>query len=538
MTRRDPAFVVLPAAAVLTRIPAMPRTLSDFDAAAFAEAIRGFDPIRFHPHPPGYAFYVLAGKLVATFGPTPERALAWLSVAGSAATAAALYAFGRALANRTVGWIAVMLFLASPLAWTYGSTQGTYGFGALGAILVGYGAWQRLSGRALHAGLLGFLAGIAAGFRPDTAVVVTPLLVVATALAPSIHGLERPRALLEAALGGTLGLALWMAPTISACGGWSAYHAAVVRQWEAVAFSNAESRFTWLLFRGVNVAKLCVYGAFALGPLGALLFAWASARTARDAAIEPATKVTLFAWILGYALLSGLVAFGQPGMLLTALPAVTLTIALALAGGSRPLPPRRSLAVATCAAAMCGAIFWWAPGLSERGFFDSHAALPAKVRTELELFTRPGLALVDRELGGRLAAIRRDFDPHDTLVLTNAASSTRAMYALPGYRVACYFAFAGFAAPMPSREVGEPRATWPLPPGSRWLVLLDVDRHGLAVDDQLALRLRLPAGGPSATLPSPSKAVHAVSLDGIGAIRFRNGSIELLPSATALPSRS
>src|SRR5262249_52068509 len=145
-TRRDAAFVVLPAIAVLTRAPLMPRALADFDAAALAEALRTFDPIRFHPHPPGYALYVLAGKLVALSGLAPERALTWLSVFASAATAAALYGLGRALANRLTGWIATLLFLASPLAWTYGAAQGTYGFGALGATLLAHASWCRLSG--------------------------------------------------------------------------------------------------------------------------------------------------------------------------------------------------------------------------------------------------------------------------------------------------------------------------------------------------------------------------------------------------------
>ena len=520
----DPSPWILAAIAVATRLPFVPTTLYDFDAAAFAEAIGSFDPLRFHPHPPGYTFYVLITKLIHALGADAPAALGFASIIASAATTVALYVFARALGGRSVGLVAAGLFLASPLAWTYGAVQGTYGFGALGATLVAHLAWRRLSGSSIRPAWLGFGAAVAAGFRPDTAVVLSPLLTLSCALAPGSAGArQRILAVLEAAVAGLVGLALWIGPAASASGSVDGYRAAILRQWDAVSFSNAQDHFSWLLFHVVNLVKVAIYGGFALGPVGAPAFLLAIPALWRSTTRTPATKVTLAAWILGYAGLSIGIAFGQPGMLLVALPAACLTVALGLFSVPWLLDVRRTIATAAIATS---ALTFVAPPLSARGFFDSRASLASKLSSELLLFTRPGLSLVDRELGSAIDRLRTSYTPDQTVILTNVASSTRAMWALPEHRVACYFAFAGFGAPIPSRDVGEPRGTWSLPPRTRWLALLDPDRHSISIRDEIGDRLELVRGSPAPDDVGARPVLRVFDLGGAWAIRFHEGRIQ------------
>ncbi len=529
MTRRDPTPWLLGALAIATRVPFVPASLYDFDAAAFAEAIASFEPLRFHPHPPGYTFYVLAAKAFHALGLDPPAALAAVSILASTATVVALYLFGRALADRRAGTVAASLYLASPLAWTYGAVQGTYGVGAACATAIAFGAWRRLEGTGPSAATLALAAGLAAGIRPDTAIVLAPLLLVAVVLSPQARVTrERLRALAQAVVAGTLGLALWIAPAASAAGSWAGYRTAVARQWEVVAFSNAQDRFSALLFHVVNVVKIVVYGGFALGPVGALLFVLCARRTWRSIHVSPSTKVVLFTWLGGYLALAGGVAFGQPGMLLTALPAACLAIGVGL---TRASPLDAGIAGTRCAAAalvLSAASFLWAPGLGQSAFFAARAPLPAKVSTELELFTAPGIDLVDRSFGDAFALIRERYSPRETVIVTNVASFTRAVWALPEYRVACYFAFAGFESRLPARDIGEPRGRWALPGGTRWLVVLDADRHALALEDQVVERWMPGTPIERHAIPEAPGVLATIPVTDVSEVRFHAGRIELL----------
>lgn len=520
----DPWPWLLAAISIATRAPLTPSTLYDFDAAAFAEALRSFEPLRFHPHPPGYTFYVLTTKFIHSLVTDSTAALGLASVCAAAATTCAIYLFGRSLEGRRTGLVAAALYLASPLAWTYGAVQGTYGFGALGATLVGWLAWRRLEGDAIRPAWLGLCAAVAAGFRPDTAVVLSPLLLIACALSPHGAGFRsRLLAVLEAALVGVVGLTSWILPAASASGSLAGYGAAVRRQWEAVGFSNAEDQFSALVFRAVNVAKVSIYGGFALGPIGAFAFLLGLRTVWRHPRMSPASKVTLLAWLAGYAGLSVGIAFGQPGMMLTTLPAACLVAAIALS----KLPPTNGVHWAAPAVAVAASALWFlAPPLSPRGFFDSTSGLLTKLSTELLLFTEPGIDLIDDELGGAIHRLAETSPAEETVVLTNVASSTRAMWALPDHHVSCYFAFAGFRSPIPSHDVGEPKGTWSLPPRARWLALLDADRHSISVRDQLSDRIVLPSNPASGATPNPHAVLRVFDLGGAWAIRFREGRIE------------
>src|SRR4051794_7331865 len=65
---------------LVSRIAIAPRTFWEHDELLFAHALRDFDPLRFHPHPPGYPLYVLLGKFVDLFLGDAFRSLVSISI--------------------------------------------------------------------------------------------------------------------------------------------------------------------------------------------------------------------------------------------------------------------------------------------------------------------------------------------------------------------------------------------------------------------------------------------------------------------------
>src|SRR5881227_436752 len=65
---------------LVSRILTAPRTPWENDEFLFAEAVRKFDPSRYHPHPPGYPLYILIGKVFHALTDDPWRALILFSI--------------------------------------------------------------------------------------------------------------------------------------------------------------------------------------------------------------------------------------------------------------------------------------------------------------------------------------------------------------------------------------------------------------------------------------------------------------------------
>src|SRR5260370_23488779 len=83
---------------LISRILTAPRTPWENDEFLFAEAVRNFDPSRYHPHPPGFPLLVILGKVFNAFVHDPWRALIFLSIV---AVANAFVALARAFRDPT-----------------------------------------------------------------------------------------------------------------------------------------------------------------------------------------------------------------------------------------------------------------------------------------------------------------------------------------------------------------------------------------------------------------------------------------------------
>ena len=173
-------FAALAAVIALSRLFAISKALFDWDEGLFTLAIRDYDVINHHPHPPGYPLFIAAAKLLHAIGIEEFRALQTIVVIGAMLLFPALYLFARTIGfgfATAAGGAALFCFL--PNVWVYGGT----GFSDIPALTLTIFACALLLGAPASppAGqaasrrrsyLLGaILLGVAAGIRPPSLVI-------------------------------------------------------------------------------------------------------------------------------------------------------------------------------------------------------------------------------------------------------------------------------------------------------------------------------------------------------------------------------
>jgi hypothetical protein len=110
-------------AVALTRIWARSRTLWDWDEALFAMAVRDYDVVQHHPHPPGFPLYIGLAKLVHLVVPSEFRALQAITTIAAIALFPLLFwlAWELRFSFRTA-YLGALLFVFFPTVWFYGGT--------------------------------------------------------------------------------------------------------------------------------------------------------------------------------------------------------------------------------------------------------------------------------------------------------------------------------------------------------------------------------------------------------------------------------
>lgn len=260
------AIAVLVAGVALGHLWLLPSTLEDIDSVNFALGIRDFDPGRHRPHPPGYPVYIALGKVATaiTHAAWPDgrpdrveaRALAALSLAGALVllwlTPRAFAALSRGEVQRTAtprlsrrALVATLIAATCPLTW-YMTSRPMSDVPGLAAAMASLAcltlAWWRqqpdgdgdrrldaaamaASGRVIVLGAL--LAGLAIGFRSQTAWLTVPMLalVLVDRVGRGVFG-----ALLGSTIAFGAGGIAWGVPLLVASGGLGAYLAALGSQ--------------------------------------------------------------------------------------------------------------------------------------------------------------------------------------------------------------------------------------------------------------------------------------------------------------------
>ena len=207
------AFVV-----AATRWPAVSLTLWDWDEALFALALRDYDVVGHHPHPPGFPLFIAIAKLIPLDG---FHALQSVTVCSSLFVFPAMFFLARELRFTALTAMGSALLLAFfPNVWFFGGTAFS---DVPSLVLVLLASALLLRGcrgdLPLLAGAL--LLGIAAGFRPQNLLIgFVPLL---------LAFLHRRRAgVIGALIVGAIVVASY-GSAAAFSGGWDAYRDALVR---------------------------------------------------------------------------------------------------------------------------------------------------------------------------------------------------------------------------------------------------------------------------------------------------------------------
>jgi hypothetical protein len=208
--------------AAVSRWPAISRTLWDWDEALFALALRDYDVVAHHPHPPGFPLFIGAAKALRALLPLDEfHALQCVTVAASLFVFPAMFFLARELRLPPFAALGAALLLSFfPNVWFYGGTA----FSDVPSLVLALLASALLlrgcrSDRSLLAGAV--VLGIAAGFRPQNLLIAfVPLL---------LAFLHRRRTALVGAVLVSLIVVASYGTAASLSGGWDTYRAALVR---------------------------------------------------------------------------------------------------------------------------------------------------------------------------------------------------------------------------------------------------------------------------------------------------------------------
>ena len=194
-------------------IPASPW---EFDEILFLQGIHHYDPVAHHPPPPGYPLFMMVGHAVRAIAGSGFAALIGINLAASAIGFLFLaLAFRNISGDARAGIAGALLFYLSPVMLIH-ATTGMSDPGALGLFAVALYFSTKVMDPAsgvLDAVLFGVFAALTVGWRPQFAIAVLPLLLVAVALTSSWRG----RAATVGAF--TLVCLMWLAPLAAATGG-------------------------------------------------------------------------------------------------------------------------------------------------------------------------------------------------------------------------------------------------------------------------------------------------------------------------------
>lgn len=222
-----------------SRILTAPRTPWENDEFLFAEAVRKFDPSRYHPHPPGFPLFVLLGKAFNAVIHDPWRALVIVAIV---AAPIGFVAMARAFRN----WIAdpdlavcgalLLYFSASmlvhgTLALSDGPALMFLGL-ALFAISIPHDT-HIIDEHERNAIAIGIWTSAAIGTRPQLLIPVAPMLIIA------LLQMRALRQRVACVIAFAVLSAMWFLPLADAAGGFEALRLYETKQAQYVAMHDA-----------------------------------------------------------------------------------------------------------------------------------------------------------------------------------------------------------------------------------------------------------------------------------------------------------
>jgi hypothetical protein len=476
---------------VITRIPFASQYLYHWDSVNMAFGIREFNVLDGAPQFPGYIVYIVIAQLVNVVFNDPQTTMLVISIISSGLAVAVIFYLGRDLFNPTSGLIAALFLLTSPLFWFYGEIALPH---TLDLFAVTYAAWLLYRIMQGEHGLLWwtviFLA-LLGGFRQQDLLFMGPLLLFCC------YRVGLRKLILAALLGAAVSLA-WFIPLIMFAGGLQTYLSG------SSAFTQEFFTTTSLLsgaglfgLRRNVLEKLLPYTAYAWSLAALGILGWLPALRGWRAGLRDRRLWFFALWMAPTIGFYVIIHMGQQGLVFVFLPALLLLSAQGLYRllNSRPMLLR---ATALIIALISAAVFLLAP---------SHPL----GKDRLKLLTYATLREADQLMGDKIAAVRENFQPQNTLLL--AANWRHLQYYLPEYRFARFNIGAKFEVeagqPTSADFVGQPTSAEAagLTGGQDWqIVVMDEELRAFAA--QSLQEVELPNGFRLAYLSLAADALY------------------------------
>jgi hypothetical protein len=396
-----------------------PDYMEHWDEIQLTLGLDRFDLISHHPHPPGYYLFVKLGKVLEPLVSEPADALRLISVFATGVMVGLMgwmFPSNLELRWRLGLFLAVVVFVfGSPMVLPYGVVALTYASEA--ACWLGILVWLAHRPRGMGLVALAVFMGACAGLRQTLAVWGPAVLFI---LAARDRSWVRPQDAVRIGLGFLGGLLLWFVPMLVEVGGWGQYAEATKR----IGVGNIWSKSVFAV--GLHdvishrLPRMLADLWTALGPVTILFFAALVARW------HPRTRSMLARW--DAVAIGGGTAFVFYLLLIYDSSGYILPVAMALAAYG-------FVGMAVTAASV---------RLRNRPV----VVLGAVAATVVLCFLPGGLAARDdagyrrllrhdEMMARRIEAVRRNFDPGNTLLVTSREywtwSFRHVMYYLPEF---------------------------------------------------------------------------------------------------------
>jgi hypothetical protein len=232
------ALVVL-----ITRFLTAPRTLWEADEHLFVAAVKSFEPLANHPHPPGYPLYVGLGKFAAVCTDNIFGALVVVSIVACVVGVVALsLAFRRVVEDPDLAVSGALLFYFGAAMLVHGtlamSDSAAIACTALALLAMTYFPGEATERTAIG---LGIAASAAIGIRPQLVVPLLPVFLLVLLWSRDVRKIVAGLAAFA-----FVSIA-WFAQLVEACKGWEKFvawethQASYVAQHDAAASRGAHS---------------------------------------------------------------------------------------------------------------------------------------------------------------------------------------------------------------------------------------------------------------------------------------------------------
>lgn len=194
------------------------------DSVKYGLALDNYDITIHQPHPPGYALYVLLGKLIYLLTHDANLSLIMVGIILSIGALYAVYYLAKTVYGQPTAWVAVLLFASAPVVWFHGQVALSYISDALFSAWFGYLAYRVLISQSSEPRSVvwaSIVLAIGGGFRPTLILFMLPLW---------CWMIWRQRNWRTALISGAVGLVVtfsWVWPAAILSGGWQKFWQAI-----------------------------------------------------------------------------------------------------------------------------------------------------------------------------------------------------------------------------------------------------------------------------------------------------------------------